>query len=450
MINTNEASRVRHRAVDEGGQLQTLINSLTLDQLRFGLSKLAPAKKLSIRKHTDALDSFIKTGKSIDAILQELLFIEASTPAKHCLVNSCGSGVLALLETAEETITHAGFTFHIAYSADYEDCTLITFEHLVPVKLWVEESTDVRRRKSVEIRHPIVLRYLKGAEAAMFYYPGFSQGDGVQRNEKIAYETVLQALTEGLKQQFGVVFGLLPVEAAIGLLANGHNNRVKVIRSDVEGSTGRIGVTARTSTSNLYSVEDVITNFVMPHLAGVDKTTLRSAVATAFSGAPANSLVVHWIEEGILTRLNFWPIGAEFYFVWHGASQTNFVVDRVISLLFDVAKQVAAPSGKEAWGYLSGLQPGTVILPNNFAANFSIEPADAARLFVKAVQAGVLKAVYRVKTEESLMESVNDWTEALSKLRQTFLTTSGSKIDGTAPENIEVAFERVSDRKERS
>lgn len=68
---------------------------------------------------------------------------------------------------------------------------------------------------------------------------------------------------------------------------------------------------------------------------------------------------------------------------------------------------------------------------------------EVAKFFVQAIEAGLVVAVYRLKSTEDVIEMANDWTPNLSIFRGIFHTLSGDAIDGSLPENIEVAFKRV-------
>ena len=443
--------RTRSRTIDSANELQTLINSLTLDQLRFALSRLAPTKKIPLRKHAEALEALSNSGASVAKIAAELLHIEAVSPAKHCLVCSCPSSFDEISALELTTINIGEFSFRVCHVEHNQNSYSITFEHTVPVKTWVEEQPGLKRIKPLDIRHPIVFRYLKSVGAALFYFPGFFQGDGIKKADRISYETVCNALISGLQSIGGLKFGVVPIERAIGVLSEGENSRIKVTKSDVEGGLGRIGVSARAQNKLSNSVEDVITNFVSSHLpTTLDKGTLRSAIAKAFRDAPANSLVVHWLKEEIFSRINIWPIGAEFYFIWHETGQSVAAIEGIISTLFDISKQLIDTSGSSAWDSISKLQPKTIILPNNFAANHSLTLEQANKFFVKAITAGLITAVYRIRTSETLDETPNDWTVKLSALGRIFHTTSGIEIDGNDPSSIEVAFQRVGNLGERA
>lgn len=436
--------RIRSRLIDAGSELQTLINSLTLEQLRVALTILCPQKSIPLKKHADVNDALSKSGASIATITKTLLEVEALAPKKHSFLCSCSRNLEVSDFNNFKKVFSGEFSFRKTWLDDADSWLTISFEHTVQVSKWVEISQDLRKIERLDIRHPIVLRYAKTSGAVFVHYPGFHQGEAIKRAEKIHYDKLIEAFIAGLEDSIGVKFTGLPIERAIGILSEGENSRIRVTKSDVEGGLGRIGVSASTKSNSANSVQDVIASFISENLpATVNISELKTAIHKSFRDAPANSLVVHWADEDIFSRIAFWTLGTEFFFIWNQGIRSLSVIEKTLEDLFLVSKDLIDSARSLIWETLSKTHAERVLIPRNFAANHGMTIDEVAKFFVQAIEAGLVVAVYRLKSTEDVVEMANDWTPKLSILRGIFHTLSGEAIDGSIPENIEVAFKRV-------
>lgn len=164
--------------------------------------------------------------------------------------------------------------------------------------------------------------------------PWFSPRRSHQTRKKIHYDKLIEAFIAGLEDSIGVKFTGVPIERAIGILSEGENSRIRVTKSDVEGDLGRIGVSASTKSNSYNSVQDVIASFISENLpATVNISELKKAIHKSFRDAPVNSLVVHWTDEDIFSRIAFWTLGTEFFFIWNQGVRSLSVIEKTLLIL---------------------------------------------------------------------------------------------------------------------
>lgn len=115
MSSDDIGDRYRTREVDRSDAIRTLLNSLTLDNIREAAYLLAPTKKVRIRGHASSYEDLLQVKQSTDKIVQALLQVEAQTPFKHVLVARAREPSLALELQAKlrATISAGGFDFLI-------------------------------------------------------------------------------------------------------------------------------------------------------------------------------------------------------------------------------------------------------------------------------------------------------------------------------------------------
>jgi hypothetical protein len=447
---TEESSRHRRRRVEDD-YLQTLIESVTIEQVRECLHNLSPGKRIGLRNRAEAFDALVSTGKSVGDITDELLSLEAQAPFRHCFITGIDNEpARTLVETFAGTIIKTDTTeFRVAYTVNYPDWESITVEHVVPVREWVKSPDGKTKTLSeLSLRHPIVLRLYKrqeGPRALIASFPGFSQGGGVKLSERLSYEVVVTELLNSIAKTLGVAIQSFPLLRCLNLLAEGESRRVRIVDSAVHSGEAGLAFSSR-DTAN--SVNDVVKKFLYPHLKAelgekVDENTFHRAVAEAFRQSTYRSIVAFWEKEQVVTRIQFWSIGAEFLFIWQGAASTYGLIESIIAPLSNISRSLLNSNESNLWTWLVEQPEGKVLVLGNICAEHGVSKDAVQSILLNGVNAGLLEPVYRIRTDKLLHETPNAWTAALSSLSRIFTTENNEKIDGRNPHAIEVAFKRV-------
>lgn len=435
-------AKPRRRQLDaEGDYTQTLLNSLTLEQIRETVYRLAPTKKIPLRAHAESLEALLSTGATSQLIQATLLDVERTYPFKHCLLLRLDLSADGLrLPKSGVTYQSGEFEFKLSHVSDSPTLSL-TFEHQVEFKEWVNVDKDHRVRRTVVTRQPIIVRAQFERHLLTLSYPGFTHTNA-PGSASNGYEKVVESLLRVLKAEFGWLLRTLPIKDALRYFVEGSNRRVLQVKADVDTPMARFDVSAKGQTTN---IEEAMASFLTAYLPGVEKEALVAASKKAFSSAVANSIVLYWLQEGLFTRLRFWDIGTELHFVWNNESATYRVVDEITYTLSDASHTLTGlkPEAGNLLSWIAKREPLALIHPGDVAQLFSLEPGEARSILLTAMKAGLLEPVYRVATSEMLMEVQNDWSSDLGCFRREVTTASGVKIDGSDPENLEVAFRRV-------
>nr|WP_295078809.1 hypothetical protein [uncultured Roseateles sp.] len=443
------AAKPRRRQLDsEGDVTQTLLNSLTLEQIREAVYRLAPTKKIALRAHANSLEALLATSASSDEIVSTLLDVERTYPFKHCLLLRMEFDASKVkMPLVGEIYRSGGFEFKVSHAATSPTPTY-TFEHLVEFKEWVEVEKDHRVRRTVITRHPIVARFQADRNLLTLSYPGFTHSNAPGSGAN-GYEKVVESLLQILSRDSGFRLTTLPIKTALKYFVGGANRRVLQVKADVDTPLARLDVSAKGQAND---IEEALAAFISAHLPGVEKTALVEASKKAFSSAIPNSIVLYWINEGLFTRLRFWETGTELHFVWNNEAASYRLVDEITSTLSEASKAVVGPSGtgESVLSWVSKQASYTIITPGEVSSHFQLEPGEARTSLLMAMKTGLLEPVYRLVCTEILEEIPNDWSSDPSVFKRLLITVTGIQIDGGKPENLEVAFRRVAHTKERA
>lgn len=439
----NETVKPRHRQLDaDGDRTQTLLNSLTLDYIRQATYNLDSSKKIPIRTHADAFEALLRTGKSTEKIQKSLLDIEQAYPFKHCLILRLDAQ--GRTPESDQTYSHGNVKFTLSHITAKPIFSL-TFEHEVQFKEWVEVAPDMRRRRTVVTRQPIVLRAHPDRNLLTLSYPGYTHsGESTAGSYEEIIASLLHILAEG---RFGWKLSTLPIKEALKYLLDGTNKRVTQVKADVDTPLARLDVSAKGEGQN---IEEALASFISEHLPEVNREALITASKKAFLNAVPNSIVLYWLKESLFTRLRFWENGTELLFVWNKEPASYHLVDEITYTLSETSG--VANSGndltQEAFKWILSCKSKSVITPGDLASRFPLQPDKARSTLLIAMRAGIVEPVYRVATTAMIEELPNHWTNVLSCFKKILTTVDGQKIDGTNPENIEVAFQRISSETE--
>lgn len=432
-------TKPRSRQLEIGNYLQTLLNSLTLEQIREAIFQLAPTRRIQIRRHADAEQALLQTGSEKNAIIATLLEVERRHPFKHCLLlrlTACDFDQSFVNVGAQ--FHSCGFDFKLSFISNAPIKSL-TFEHSVEFKEWIKVSEDTRQRRTLVTRQPIVVRLLPKQGLLTINYPGFTHSTS-HGGADSGYATVVEALIKVLQKEFGFGLRTLPIKTALGLFMEGPNRRVLRVKADVDSPLARLDVSSKQQDG---AIEEALAVFLASHLPNVERAQLTEAAKRAFNEASLNSVVLFWLREGLFTRLKFWDIGTELFFIWNKETPSYQAVDSIGTTLAITAEAAAVHFQSNPLDWLAKMEQFSVVTPAEMAAVHAMEPASAKDLLIRAMSAGLVEPVYRLKTNLLLAEIPNTWSPNLNQLKNTFTTESGLTIDGSDPTNIEVAFRRI-------
>lgn len=436
---TVEEHKPRKRQLFEDDYTQTLLNSLTLEQIREAVFRLAPDRKIPVRTHADSLQALLATASKAEDIQSTLLDVERTYPFKHCLLLRLIPSASLLNFDVGKTHRLGQFEFRLAHVSQSAVLTL-TFEHSVELTEWVEVEKDTRKRKTVRTRQPITVRIQPERQLLTLNYPGYTHINAAASGTG-TYESVVEALLAILKRDFSLQLKTLPIKDTLSFFLEGPNRRVLRVKADIDSPLARLDMSAKSETTN---IEEALASFISAHLKDVDLAALVEASKKAFNNAVLNSIVLFWLQESLFTRIRFWEIGTELFFVWNKENPSFRIVDSITQVLADTSHHDAGPNLRAspiAW--ISQLDALILVTPGELSNRYELAPGEARKILIRALNAGLVEPVYRIASTEMLQELSNDWSPDLQQFKRRLSTVSGRVVDGGNPENIEVAFRRV-------
>ncbi|HEX7814401.1 hypothetical protein, partial [Dyella sp.] len=425
--------KIRQREVGDD-YLETLANSLTVDQLRTALALLLGSQAPSVRTRAEAMDAILSSGRLVEDVVPLLQSIEAKSPMRHNVLTRYvqNEPILALKNYGPVGRTDGKVQFRFAWRGVSDDAEIFLFEHSVEVAEWKLVDDETKRLEIKHLRHPVVVRIYPSTGAALFCYPGFTQGAATGAGHKLAYEEVVESLILALATHCEIRVSAFATERAIGILQEGVSPRVRIVRTDIDASSGRVSLASEEKSS----VDVLLAEFLAPHLSEKLNVELGKAISKAVREAPTTALVAYWNDERVFTRVRFWPIGAEFLFVWHETPSSYQAIHSIVALIVGLAKEVVETGGRDSLEKIQSLRSGEIVSLASFVGNNGGDRDAAKRTLLEAVRAGFLTPVYRLKKPGLFLDSPNEWQADVTMLRRVFWHEDGTFVDGSRPEEI--------------
>lgn len=436
-----EATKARSREFGER-YYETLLNSLTLDQLKTALFRLKRGEAPAVRTRTEAIEAIESAGWVERELNDILLDIEAKSPTRHSAISKFG-GTIPAYSDAEMFLDlpmgPTGIQFRPVYRASGSGFSSITFEHSIDVREWRNESETVRKLVTTKIRHPVIVRFYEKLGIAAFFFPGFSHGSAQRPADRLAYETVIHELTVALSYKFNSTFVQFPIAQAVKYLQMGESPEIKIIRTDIDAVNGKVSLDSPVATN---SVNDLLLSFLEPHVRKEVVSDLQAAIKTALNDAHADHFVIYWCKERVVTRVRLWSFACELMYIWNDTDSSFRSIDSIIQLLVSVARHSGNAPQRDLWDIIVGLPKEVIVSQGELISKSSASGEEVLSVALRAVQAGILQYAFRLKTTDLLVDCANSWRVDPAFYRRQFKTVTGELIDGNEPSLIEVGFMR--------
>lgn len=438
---TTETKPVRFREVKDT-PVKTLLNSLTIEQIRNIISRLDIQLNSDTGKTRESLiDGILSSGRDSGSILNCSYEIESLTPFKHFIF---------FFYYGEISSTPSSFSTHFShicknvptlkhtYFKVTPEIIYITMEHQVEVFELEEIHVNTFTRVTHLIRHPICARLYRNNNTLIITYPGFSQGKSIRREDKLLYENVISDVLTFLEELVKIKAKSPPIRLALDKLAEIGSSEIKRIQICQNTAQGNISIKSRQSG---LSAEELFVNCLGESIDRNLKKQLMKEFQNNLSSNHVDSMILLWNSYNLVTRVAFWRIGAELLFIWNKSSHNYSKCMDIINSLINVSVDLVI-DGPSMLKISEHFKPGEIIFTEHVINIFGGSPTEIRDILISAAQVGLLLPIFKIKTNEVLLDYCNDWTPDLLFLRRTFITESNEEIDGSLPSNIEVAFKR--------
>ena len=441
---TKKQQKLRRRRAVTEAPLDDLLQSLTVDQLRAIARKLDLSLEGQDLRLKQSIVDTLEEQRDSATVRETAYEIEASTPySNYFFAGLEAGGTQTKLKSLTSQRGLEGEGIKRVFQRDLNGRFLMIFEHQVSTREWVfDQSRGGYFPSDGRIRHPLITWIDSKLGTIAISYPGFNQGS-VESDQRIDYETVIGHLLSLLKSKAGIGVAPLPIRGAINELCDRKSPRLNIIGANPENLAGIARIRVRSRNQIRNSIDTWLTDNIERFGPSLDRTVLSEAIYRFVREMSQEVISVHWLEEKISSRVSTWEIGTEFHFTWEQIHRSYHLIDSITSLLLDTGKSLQSGTARAAWDYIVALADDEWLKPTSLVEKFNITAPETKHLITNALNAGLIRPVFRLRTQEDVQDLANnDWQDNAALLKKEFRLQTGHLIDGRDPKNIEIAFAR--------
>ena len=314
----------------------------------------------------------------------------------------------------------------------------VKFVHLVETWRWVRSSTTKKELKSYQERHPVIVSLMPADKLMLVCFPGYTQGAVGPDNQRTTYSDIARNACGKVADKTGIQAAGFPLRQTIELMLQKEPNEVEEVRRYLKEDEGRMMFDSRDSKGGLVSY--VAKTFRRETGVDVPETAWRSL----FRGIENVDILLLWKKKEILTRVAFHDYAPELLFIWKTTAADASRIDDVLKMIVQYHRFIAKSQLSEAVEFVDKTTPGTVIRPSAIGQKFDLTLDETLGILYKALDRGVVETLFRVNTDDVLVDFDNEWRSGLAELPPEVKDEHGHLIDLGENKNIEVGFRRRS------
>lgn len=314
---------------------------------------------------------------------------------------------------------------------------LVKFVHLVETWVWEWSSTRAKELKVRKRRHPVVVAVFPGDRLMTVSFPGFTQGTFPADMERTTYIDIARNACKAFASATDIQVDEFPLRQTIDLILQKEPS-VKAVRRYAKGADGQVMLDSREGPG---SSEEFLAN-AFRRDAHIEVSP--EAIRTILRPMEAVDIMLHWKKKELYTRISFHASASEILFIWKSTIPDTKRIDEILAIIVEYQSYAGIAKLSEAVNFVDEAKPGTIIRPMQVGQQFSLSLEETLKILYRAMDRGVVDILFRVKTDDALVNFKNEWKTNLSEFPTLVKDEHGKSINLADHKNIEVAFKRLS------
>jgi hypothetical protein len=313
----------------------------------------------------------------------------------------------------------------------------VKFVHLVETWQWQWNSDRVKEMKLRKRRHPVVVSLFPSDRLMTVSFPGYTQGTYPPGMERTTYSDIARKVSLELTSSTDIQVSAFPIRQTIELILQKEPG-VKAVRRHAREADGRLVLDSLEGPKS--SEEFLAGKFLTEAHIEVPAESIRAV----FRSMDAADILLHWQKKQIYTRIGFHDFAPEVLFIWKSTVPDSARIDEVLAVLVEYQNYAETGKLSDAVDFVDRAKAGTIIRPTQVVQQFSLSLDETLKILYRAMDRGVVDILFRVRTDDALVDFINDWRSNLSEFPTEVRDEHGHRINLAERKNIEVAFKRLS------
>jgi hypothetical protein len=373
--------------------------------------------------------------------------IEAVTPYKHCVLVeidrelSYSSATASCLRSFPELSdgfvpldsAESDIQPQLLLSDETSERIFLKFAHMVKV-YENHVTTEGLLRVEAKRRHVMVALIIPKLKIVAICFPGYTQA--VPGDETVTYNAFALQIAKRLEEVLRVKLPPFKLKPTTDLLLDDPSEHIVDLRRTVRFRRGgRMALDSESDEDAASALAEGISNTTGFNLS-------PEVIRIAFRFSEAQSIVLLWQAQAIITRVSLRNSLPEVLFIWGQTPTSLTVIETVLARLAKANSLLDSDGLRSASAAIKDAPPGDVIRPGWLEQHFALRPQAAVELLLDSCSKKMCVPVFRVRSDRAVgVPSV--WAESLTELPLIAHTEQGEPISARSPENVEVAFKRI-------
>ena len=321
--------------------------------------------------------------------------------------------------------------------------TYLKFEHWVTAETW--RRIDQRHKELIELitRHSVTVAVRPDQTVMEVRFDGYSQGQVVDASRRLAYSTVAKSAADKAAGILGISLTTLSMGPAIERVLDNLPDEVRDIRRSLRTTRGG-SLEFNAGEESETDVAAELARFLREQ-GGGDVRISREQVRSALRSSTADSILLFWRKQDLLSRITSHDIGPEILFIWRSSQRTATSIRYVVDSLLRARRLVGTPTTEEILERVRRIEAGITVRASDLAAQMGVDREASVNALERATRDGFLQRVFRVRTSSATHDYVNSWRTTLRELPHRVSDENGIAINVDDPTNVEVGYRRKSE-----
>lgn len=433
--------KIHRRAIGKT-DYESVLNSSEVWALRSVINDQIKSKRREDSKENKfKMIKFLKAATiDQDKVYRKLLKLETEKPFSYVMLSRWTGQLEDVASVVSENQSFSTTSssqylsqYKVSYTEKREDSFVFTIEHQIETTRW-EWIDGGHFPDEMDVRHPIVFNFFKNGYL-FISYPGVTKS----RNHPKRFESyyLIEEFMQNNFADLGLNIRAINLQNAINILLDLEGFKpVTFDRLKVGNLDGSVDLS---SDEDGFSAENLIPDLMAEHLPGVDIEAIRNAFILALKGNNLSKAALSWRDEKVSTLFSNYNMGTEVHFVWKRSTPSYMVVSKVLKSLINLSENFTG-TAEELIDLFYSSSERSYFTFQQLQTRSNLDQKTLWKKLSALCSSGLVRMVYKLKTEEIVPDLDNKWTEDISTIRSTFTTVNGNVVSGLEDKNIEIAF----------
>lgn len=313
---------------------------------------------------------------------------------------------------------------------------LIRMAHWIKNTSYVPDGVDYMKKVNSSFRHSVVIAIKPSVGIVEFRFSGYEQSKLTPPNDRISYGDIANICKGFIFDCLGIELSGLALKSPIEQLLVSYGDEVTLSKNSSRVGKGRIVLDAGDADDS-GDLNDLIKQ-------AFNLKRFDAQASSAMSSWTAEHITLNWPKFKAATRIDYTGDTPEVMFSWKAAEHRSLAnADLIIKRMVEFADLDDSRNRRRIADAIGALSSDDVVTAFEVSQRAGVGTSHALESLLQGLSAKKMQMLFRVRTDDHLLDTSNNWVSSINELPKLVQTVSGTTIDTTNPKDVEVGFRPV-------